>query len=276
MTKVWFITGSSRGLGLAIAEKVLSTGDKVVATARHTDNLKGLVYRYGDQVMTLSLDVTDEKAVDKAINQTVIHFKKIDVLVNNAGFANMDSVEEMQMDSFKKQMDTDFYGTLFTIRASLPIMRDQKAGRIINISSVGGRAGSAGLGAYQSAKFAVGGLSEVVAQEVKPFNIHVTAVEPGGMRTDWGGSSMKVVSSHIYADTVGKMIDMIHSNWGHLDGGVSEPVKVADAIYTLSRMDSTPTHLLLGRDAEMVAKQHADTLATADKMNQNLTRSTSN
>jgi len=164
MSQVWFITGASRGLGRAIAQRVLEQGDAVVATARKVETLSGLVDQFGKQVETLPLDVTDEVAVNSAIATAHGHFGRIDVLVNNAGYADMAPTEEMAMSSFKHQMDTDFYGTLYTIRGVLPLMRAQKSGRILNVTSIGGRIGSAGLSAYQSAKFAVEGLTEVLAK----------------------------------------------------------------------------------------------------------------
>lgn len=281
MTKIWFITGSARGLGRAITEMALASGASVIATARHTDSLADLTAQYGGHLLPLQLDVTDEKAVTSVIQTGYQHFGSIDVLVNNAGFAQMAATEEMRTEDFKAQMDTDFYGTLFTIRAVLPIMRQQRAGRIINISSIGGRVGGPGLSAYQSAKFAVNGLTEVVASEVKPFNIQVTTVEPGGMRTDWGGKSMSAVPSDIYAETVGQWIKLVHDGWDAPDDNthpryISEPKKVAAAIETLVKMPQAPTHLLLGKDAQASAKAHADALAKSDADNAALTESTGN
>ncbi|WP_010622685.1 SDR family NAD(P)-dependent oxidoreductase [Paucilactobacillus suebicus] len=277
MTKTWFVTGASRGLGRAIIEKQLADGNNVVATARHLDLFDSLVTKYGDQIYPLQLDVTDVDAVNKAIADAIEHFNSIDVLVNNAGFADMDSVEEMSLDSFKAQMDTDYYGTLYTIRAVLPSMRQNKSGRIINISSIGGRIGGAGLGAYQSAKFAVNGLTEVVAQEVKPFGIQVTTVEPGGMRTEWGGTSMSAAKSDTYKETVGLAISYIHDEWhSEMPRYVSEPSKVAEALDTLSNMDEAPVHLLIGKDAAQAAKAHAESLAQTDEANMNITESTGN
>ncbi|ARN92479.1 short-chain dehydrogenase/reductase [Levilactobacillus brevis] len=277
MTKTWFVTGSSRGLGRAIVENSLSNGDNVVATAKNTASLADLAAEYGEHIYPLSLDVTDVDAVDAAIQMAIQHFGTIDVLVNNAGFADMDSVEEMPLATFKAQMDTDFYGTLYTIRAVLPTMREAKAGRIINISSIGGRIGGAGLSAYQSAKFAVNGLSEVLVHEVQSFGIQVTTVEPGGMRTEWGGDSMKAASSDLYKDSVGQAISMIHDQWHHAgDRYVSEPDKVAAAIHTLSEMPQAPVHLLIGKDAEQAAQQNAETLAKNDMANRSLTESTGN
>ncbi|GAX00666.1 SDR family NAD(P)-dependent oxidoreductase [Secundilactobacillus silagei] len=279
MTKTWFITGSSRGLGHAIATRALQAGDQVVATARHTDALKDLVAQYGDQLFPLALDVTDADAVAKTVKTATDHFGNIDVLVNNAGFANMAALEDVPLDDFKRQMDTDFYGTLYTIKAILPSMRKRQNGHIINISSIGGRAGSAGLAAYQSAKFAVNGLTEVVAQEVAPFNVKVTTVEPGGMRTDWGGKSMEADVDSVYQDTVGAMISMVHDGWDDPESDnryVSEPAKVADAIYTLSNMTEAPVHLLIGKDAEQGAEMHEKMLHDSDAKFKELTESTGN
>ncbi|MCI1985159.1 MAG: SDR family NAD(P)-dependent oxidoreductase [Lactobacillus sp.] len=277
MTKTWFITGSSRGLGRAIAQQALQAGDQVVATARDTSALASLVTTYGAQVYPLALDVTDMAAVNDAVKAASHHFGGIDVLVNNAGFANMASVEEMPLASFKAQMDTDFYGTLYTIKAVLPEMRKKQHGHIINISSIGGRVGGPGLGAYQSAKFAVNGLTEVVHEEVAPFNIQVTTVEPGGMRTDWGGRSMQADKATAYQATVGQWIDLVHEQWdSDAPRYVSEPEKVAQVIYTLSDMANAPTHLLIGKDAYTSAQQHAKALAKSDQANEALTLSTGN
>lgn len=275
MSQVWFITGASRGLGRAIAQRVLEHGDYVVATARKVAVLSGLVDQFGKQVETLPLDVTDEQAVNSAIATAKEHFGCIDVLVNNAGYADMAPAEEMAMSSFKNQMDTDFYGTLYTVRAVLPLMRTQKSGRILNVTSIGGRIGSAGLSAYQSAKFAVEGLTEVLAKEVTPFGIQVTAVEPGTMRTEWATKSMGAAKSPVYQDTVGKAIAAIHEDWAGIEAQyVNEPAKVADALYKLAHMDKAPVHLLIGKDARLSAEQHAKWLASEDAKNAPLTDST--
>lgn len=277
MTRTWFITGSARGLGRAMVEHVLSSGDNVVVTARNTERLADLVTQYGQRIYPVSLDVTDVDAVNTAVKAALDHFGTIDVLVNNAGFADIDSVEEMPLTTFKAQMDTDFYGTLYTIKAILPAMRSARSGRIINISSIGGRIGGAGLSAYQSAKFAVNGLSEVLSHEVKPFGIQVTTVEPGGMRTEWGGDSMDATKGGVYQETVGQAIRMIHDQWHEAgDRYVSEPAKVATAIDTLSNMAEAPVHLLIGKDAEQAAQLHATTLAQSDEKNRQLTKSTGN
>ena len=186
MSKIWLITGSARGLGRNIAEAVLAAGHRLVAGARQTDKLQDLVDRYGDRIVPVVLDVTDAKAAQAAVDKAVAAFGRLDVLVNNAGFAHAAPFEQISDDDFRAQIDTNFYGVVNLTRAALPVMRKQRAGHIIQISSVGGRMGSPGLSAYQSAKWAVGGFTEVLAKEVAPIGIKVTSVEPGGMRTDWG------------------------------------------------------------------------------------------
>ena len=178
------ITGSSRGLGRALAEAVLAAGDMLVATARTPAQLADLVNRFGDQVRTVALDVTDERAAVNAVQGVIKAFGRLDVLVNNAGYANVNSIEDMAAEDFREQIETNFFGVVNVTRAALPVFRTQRDGHIIQISSLGGRLATPGLSAYQSAKWAVGGFSEVLAKEVGPLGIKVTVVEPGGMRTD--------------------------------------------------------------------------------------------
>jgi NAD(P)-dependent dehydrogenase (short-subunit alcohol dehydrogenase family) len=187
MTKIWFVTGSSRGLGREIVRAALDSGDRVVATARNTSDLKSFVASYGDAVCTLELDVTDGSAAKAAISKAVEASGRLDVVVNNAGYANVNSIEDLPEDDFRAQFETNSFGVYNVTRAALPIMRAQRSGLIIQISSVGGRVASPGVGSYQAAKWAVGGFSEVLAAEVGPLGIKVTVIEPGGMSTDWAG-----------------------------------------------------------------------------------------
>ena len=190
MSKTWLITGSSRGLGRHLAEAVLEAGNNLVATARRTESLNDLVEKYGDRVRVVALDVTDPAAARAAVAATVEAFGRLDVLVNNAGYADVAAIEDMPEADFRAQIEANLFGVVNVTRAALPIMREQGAGHIIQISSVGGRVGVPGLGAYQAAKWAVGGFSEVLAKEVASFGIKITVAEPGGMRTNWAGSSM--------------------------------------------------------------------------------------
>src|SRR5260221_1656916 len=192
MPRVWLITGSARGLGRAIAEAVLAHGDRLVATARHPQQLADLTEREGANVLTLALDVRNPQQARDAVAAAVQTFGCLDVVVNNAGYANYVTIEEATDDEWRDQLETDLWGVIHVTRAALPVLRTQRSGHIIQISSVGGRLGTPGLGAYQTAKWGVEGFSEVLAKEVSPLGIKVLIVEPGGMPTDWAGSSMHI------------------------------------------------------------------------------------
>ncbi|HVK75931.1 MAG TPA: oxidoreductase [Kofleriaceae bacterium] len=251
MSKVWLITGSSRGLGRALASAVLATGDRLVATARNPGDLADLVAGHGDRVRAVALDVTDPAAARDAVAAATAAFGRLDVLVNNAGYANVDSFEDMDPADFRAQFETDFFGVVNLTRAALPVMRAQRGGHIIQISSVGGRGASPGLSAYQAAKWAVGGLSEVVATEVGPLGIRVTIAEPGGMRTDWAGSSMRVEDvAPDYRPTVGAFATSVRAN---PDAMRSDPAKVAQVIVRIAGEPNPPLRLLLGSDAVFLA-----------------------
>ena len=191
MSKVWLVTGSASGLGRNIAEAVLASGDRLVATARDPGRLEDLVKKYGDQVRTAILDVSDEAAAFSAVQGAVGAFGRLDVVVNNAGYGDFAPFEQLSSERFKAVIDTNFYGVVNVTRAALPIMRKQKSGCILQISSLGGRLALPGSSAYHAAKWAVGGFTESLAQEVAPFGVKVCALEPGGMRTNWGTRAHK-------------------------------------------------------------------------------------
>lgn len=271
--KVWFITGSSRGLGRSLTEAVLKKGDYVIATARNPKSLADLTEQYGEQILALALDVTDEAAVSRTVEQANEVFGRLDVLVNNAGYGDTASIEDVTLDNFRAQMDTNFYGVVYVSKAVLPIMRKQGRGNIIQISSIGGRIGSVGLAAYQSAKWAVGGFSEVLAQEVAPFGIKVTVIEPGGMRTDWAGSSMTIPPiSEPYEQTVGVFVQMLRDGAGHEPG---DPAQIAKVIIQLTDIEEPPLRLLMGSDAVMYAKAALEIRAAADEQWRYLSESAS-
>lgn len=262
MSKVWLVTGSSRGLGRNIVEVALEAGEMVVATARKPEQLQDLVERYGDQVRTIALDVTNPESATNAVKAAVEAFGRIDVLVNNAGYGDIASVEDVTIDDFKAQIDTNFYGVVYMTKAVLPVMRQQGSGHIIQVSSIGGRSGAPGLAGYQSAKWAVGGFSTVLTQEVAPFGIKVTVLEPGGMRTDWAGTSMTIPPiSKPYEQTVGAFVGFLKTIAGN---EVSDPVKVAKVIVELIDMPEPPFRLLIGTDAVSVADSCAKNLADSD------------
>jgi NAD(P)-dependent dehydrogenase (short-subunit alcohol dehydrogenase family) len=240
MSKVWFITGSSRGLGRELANAVLAADHRLVATARKPEDLQDLVSHYGERVRVVALDVTDPYAARAAIATTTSAFGRLDVVVNNAGYANINSIEDMATDDFHAQFDTNFFGVVNVTRVALPVLRTQRDGHIIQISSIGGRTTTPGLAAYQSAKFAVEGFSEALSNEVGPLGIRVTILEPGGMRTDWAGSSMHVDDIRDdYKATVGAFAQMAR---GNVDAAQSDPAKAAQAILEIS-IPSAPARL---------------------------------
>ncbi|HMH31441.1 MAG TPA: oxidoreductase [Puia sp.] len=245
--KVWLITGSSRGLGRALAEAVLAEGDQLVATARNPEQLNGLVKGYGDKACTIALDVTNEAAAATAVKTAVDAFGRLDVLVNNAGYGNINSIEETSVADFRAEIETNLFGTIIVTKAALPYMRKQGSGHIIQYSSVGGRIGPTGRGPYASAKWGVEGFSEVLAKEVAPLGIKVTIVEPGGFRTDFAGSSTSISDGlPAYAATVGATARFQKDYNGKQPG---DPVKAASVIIQIAKLDYPPLRLLLGSDA---------------------------
>lgn len=272
-SNVWFITGSARGLGRALAEAALAEGHRVVATARKTADLAPLAERYGDRVKPVALDVTKPEDAVRAVDEAVKAFGRVDVVVNNAGYANTDSAEDLSLDDFRAQIDTNFYGVVHVTRAVLPVMRKQRSGRILQISSIGGRrGGTPGLSAYQAAKFAVAGFSEVVINEVAPLGIQVTIVEPGGFATDWAGSSMTVHEAKPdYEATVGATNKRLRGNPGAARG---VPAKAAKVLLELASMEKQPRRLVLGSDAYVLAKATLQELAASDDANRALSAST--
>jgi NAD(P)-dependent dehydrogenase (short-subunit alcohol dehydrogenase family) len=261
-TKVCLVTGSASGLGRSIAEAVLASGDRLVATARDPHRLVDLVQKYGDQIRTAGLDVADEDAAHRAVQAAVDAFGRLDVVVNNAGYGDFAPFEQLSSARFKALIDTNFYGVVNVTRAALPFMRKQKSGCILQISSVGGRLARAGNAAYHAAKWAVGGFTEALAQEVAPFGVKVCALEPGGMRTNWGARASKEAPDLIpdYEASVGAVIGMLESHWGH---ETSDPGKVAQVVLRLAASDRLPAHLLLGSDAVKFAGQ-AEAARAAD------------
>ncbi|CAN5319125.1 SDR family oxidoreductase [soil metagenome] len=253
MTKVWFITGSSRGLGRSLTEAVLAKGDNVAATARNPESLSALVQKYPDQVYPLQLDVVDKNQIASAVEQTIAHFGRIDVLVNNAGFGIIGATEAFTDEQVRSQLETNLYAPIEVTRVVLPYMRKQRSGHILQISSIGGRVGSAGLSMYQAAKFGLGGFSEVLAKEVAPLGIHVTSVEPGGFRTDWAGDSMTYAAPvEGYETTVGQRVSFFKS--GEIVP-MGDPDKAAQVMIDLVEHPEPPVHLILGSEAVGILKQ---------------------
>ena len=246
--KVWLVTGSSRGLGRAIAEAAAASGAKVMATARQPDQLDDLITAYPGRVETIALDVTNPAAARRAVRATVDTFGRLDVVVNNAGYADSAPIEEMSDEDFRRQIDANLFGVVHVTRAALPVLRTQRSGVFVQISSIGGRVGGTpGMGAYQTAKFAVEGFSEVLAAETGPFGVKVIIVEPGAFRTEWQGSSMvRHPVGPDYEATVGR----IHQFRAESQGGQQgDPVRAAEAIVRVASLDDPPRRLPLGSDA---------------------------
>jgi NAD(P)-dependent dehydrogenase (short-subunit alcohol dehydrogenase family) len=189
--KVWFITGTSRGFGREWTIAALERGDKVAATARDTATLDDLTEKYGDALLPIALDVTDRAADFAAVKQAHEHFGRLDVVVNNAGYGQFGFVEELSEQEARDQIETNVFGALWITQAALPFLRAQRSGHIVQVSSIGGITAFQNVGIYHASKWALEGFSQALAQEVEPFGIHVTLVEPGGFSTDWAGSSAK-------------------------------------------------------------------------------------
>lgn len=265
MSKVWLVTGSGAGLGRVIARRALEAGDSVVATARDVSQLDDLVRTYGERVRAARVDVSNEDEGRAAVDLACASFGRLDVLVNNAGYGETRPFEEASSSDFRAVVETNLFGVVNLTRAALPVMRRQRSGHIIQISSVGGRFASAGNAAYHAAKWAVGGFTEVLALEVASFGVKVTALEPGGMRTNWGkrafGNTPAILPE--YEASVGETIRQLESYWGNETG---DPEKVAQVVLGVAAADQLPTHILLGSDA-LQAARHADQVrnAAADK-----------
>jgi NAD(P)-dependent dehydrogenase (short-subunit alcohol dehydrogenase family) len=260
--KVWFVTGSSRGIGRALVEVALEAGDRVAATARNLERLQDLVDTYGDAVLPLRLDVTDYDAAARAVAQARETFGHIDVVVNNAGYSDLGSFEDTPIQSFRMQIETNFYGVVNVTKATVPILRAQGNGHIFQVSSLSARLSGPGLTAYEAAKCAVAGFSSGLAHEIAPFGVKVTVLEPGGMRTDWAGSSMTVPPpSEPYRPAIGAFADLVRAGSGH---EATDSRRVAQVVRELAGRDDAPARLLLGTDAVPMAQRAAQELAAAD------------
>jgi NAD(P)-dependent dehydrogenase (short-subunit alcohol dehydrogenase family) len=254
-SQVWFITGSSRGFGHALATAALEAGDSVVATARRPEQLAELVKQYGDKVFPVALDVTYPAAARAAVQAAVNRFGRLDVVVNNAGYANVSPVETTNEEDFRTQFETNFWGVYNVSKAVLPVLRSQGHGIVVQFSSVGGRVGgTAGLGSYQAAKFAVDGFTRVLQSETAPFGIKYVVVEPGGFATDWAGSSMKIPGMPAeYDQSVGKIAHILSSG----QAAAGDPKRAAEILVRVVKHSPLPTHLLLGAGAVKMAQEYS-------------------
>ncbi|GGK98761.1 SDR family oxidoreductase [Streptomyces flaveus] len=258
MSKIWFVTGSSRGLGRSFVEAALERGDKVAATARNTESLTDLAITYGDQLLALALDVTDKAAAFDAVKQAHAHFGGLDVVVNNAGYGHFGMVEELTEAEARDQMEANFFGVLWVTQAALPLLRAQGGGHIVQVSSVGGVLAIPSLGVYAASKWAVEGLSEALAGEVAGQNIKVTLVEPGPYPTDWPGASAARSEPNPVYDGVRQALTE------GLDlSDLGDPKAVGPALLKIVDAENPPLRVFFGRPPIQMTKDHyAQKLAT--------------
>ena len=258
MSKVWFITGTSRGFGREFAQAALGRGDRVAATARDTSSLQDLVEEHGDAVLPLQLDVTDRDAVRDAVSQASEHFGSLDVVVNNAGYGLFGMVEEITEQQLRDQLETNLFGAFHVTQAVLPTLREQGHGHIIQISTIGGIGAFPTLGGYHASKWALEGLSESLAQELAGTGVHVTLVEPGGFATDWAGSSAVFAEPNPAYDHIRNA--MAERSAGSQPG---DPTAAGPALLEVVDADNPPLRVLFGsQPTELVKHIYAQRLQT--------------
>jgi NAD(P)-dependent dehydrogenase (short-subunit alcohol dehydrogenase family) len=272
MEQTWFITGSSRGLGRSLVRAALEAGDLVAATARQPSQLDELVAEYGERIHPIALDVTDAGAAGTAIAEAHRRFGHLDVIVNNAGYANVSPIETGDDEDFRAQFETNFWGVYNVSKAAIPILREQQSGIVMQISSVGGRVGgSPGIASYQAAKFAIDGFSRVLRAETAPFGVKVVVVEPSGFRTDWAGASMTVHDiPEAYAPTVGAMNTRVRQS---ADGPAGDPVRAAEILVSMTKRADIPDHLPLGVNAAEGSIRLDEQLLADDRQWRDVSRS---
>jgi NAD(P)-dependent dehydrogenase (short-subunit alcohol dehydrogenase family) len=261
MSKVWFITGASRGFGKEFARAALQRGDSVAATARNTDSLDDLVGEFGDRLLALELDVTDRDADLAAVQQAHDRFGRLDIVVNNAGFGQFGAVEELSEQEFRDQIETNLFGALWITQAALPFLREQGSGHIIQISSVGGVGAFPNIGAYHASKWGLEGFSEALSKEVAPLGIAVTIVEPGGFSTDWSGDSAKHATPIEAYESIREAQRQRYST-----ASPGHPEAAARALLEVVDSDEPPLRVLFGSaPTQLVKDLYAQRLATWER-----------
>jgi NAD(P)-dependent dehydrogenase (short-subunit alcohol dehydrogenase family) len=263
MSKVWFITGSSRGLGRNFAEAALSRGDKVAATARNTESLDELVAAHGDAVLALRMDVTDKAAVFESVKRAKEHFGRLDVIVNNAGYAQVGAVEELTEQELRDQLETNLFGAVWVIQAALPHLREQRSGHIIQLSSAAGVIAVPLGGAYHASKWALEGLNEALAGEVAEFGAKVTIIEPGGFATRDGKNPDPLANGHV--SRADPAYDGLRRRLGAVAGKqpAGDPAAAAQVLLKLADSDNPPLRVLFGQGFyPMIQQAYADRLKT--------------
>lgn len=253
--KIWFVTGASKGLGLALVKKLLSSGYRVAATSRNVNELQQAVNAGREAFLPLSVDLKNESSVETAVKETVSHFGSIDVVVNNAGYGLVGSLEELSDEEVRQNFDVNVFGVLNVIRRALPFMRKQKSGHIFNIASIGGFTGNfPGFGSYTATKFAMHGFSESLAAEVKPFGINVSIVSPGYFRTEFLDASLGLPKNEIADYKLVREIQDVHTNEINYKQ-LGDPVKAAQVMIEIAEHNTPPLHVFLGKDSYQLAEQ---------------------
>ena len=262
-SKVWFITGTSKGFGRVWAEAALARGDQVAATARDVKTLQPLVERYGDRVAAIKLDVTDKPAVNAAIAEAHARFGRLDVVVNNAGYGLFGTIEEVSEAEARDQIETNLFGALWVTQAALPIMRAQGAGHIIQVSSIGGVNAFPTIGLYHASKWGLEGFSQSLAAEVARFGIKVTLIEPGGYATEWSGPSAKHAEPIAAYDPARAQIAAFRS--GNVPG---DPEATGPAILKVVDAAEPPLRIFFGSGGlAMTRREYAQRIDTWEKWN---------
>jgi NAD(P)-dependent dehydrogenase (short-subunit alcohol dehydrogenase family) len=271
--RTWLITGASRGFGRSFAQAALAAGDRVGATARDTSSLENLVAEHGDAVLPIELDVTDRGAVFAAVRNVHEHFGRLDVVVNNAGYGVSGAIEELSEEQARRQLEVNLFGALWVTQAALPILREQRSGWIVQVSSIGGLAAFPLTGIYHASKWALEGFSETLRQEVEPFGIKVLMVEPSGFRTDWAGPSMdraEPIDAYQQIDQIAqRRAFQQEENNGSQPGN---PDLAAKALLDTLDRDDPPFRLLLGNVAYDVAVDRYETRLTEFRAGEQVAR----
>ena len=253
-SKTWFITGASSGFGEALATYILEKGGRVVATFRKPEQAEEFTAKEAGRTLGVVCDVTNEAQVKTAVADAIAHFGQLDVVVNNAGYGSMGSIEEVPAEEVQRQFDVNVFGALHVLRAVLPHLRERRSGHVLNITSIGGLKTFPGVGIYNASKFALEAIGESLSQQVGPLGIKVTNIEPSGFRTKWAGESATFAETKIdeYQATVGENLRGIQSNSGRQPG---DPVRAAKAMYEVVQLENPPLHLPLGKAAVKGARE---------------------
>jgi NAD(P)-dependent dehydrogenase (short-subunit alcohol dehydrogenase family) len=250
--KTWFITGTSRGFGREWTAAALGRGDRVAATARDPSTLDDLAQEHGDALLPMALDVTDREAVFEAVRTAHEHFGQLDVVVNNAGYGQFGMVEELSEQEARDQIETNLFGALWVTQATLPFLREQGSGHVLQVSSIGGISAFQGIGMYHASKWALEGLSQSLAQEVQGFGIHVTLIEPGGFSTDWGGSSARHAEP---LDAYGEVHEASRQRRARGASSAGDPSASAEAIMRIVDAEEPPLRCFFGSAPLGIAEQ---------------------